>query len=411
MTSTAGVSTFSDTSRLRYRCSDNRGTKTLLDEAVPHPAQPSPRRRLVLFNFIFVLCVLLCVGVVVAVVFRPRSSPPAPATPAPPVLPLNVAAPGFVLTGQFGQKVSMSDYRGKAVVLSFVDSECTTICPLTTSTLTAATDDLGQNSSRVQLLGIDANPLATSVGDVRAYSAAHDLLYRWNFLTGSVADLSAVWKAYHVYTAVTGTGIDHDPVVIVIDPAGRERAIFHTAMSYASVAVQAAQLAQAIAATLGVASTRSTLPAPTSVIPPSANVAMTVVAGTPSTTVELGPGHPHLIVFLASWLTQTSDLKAQISILNEYQNEASQDGLPSLVGMDLSTTEPQENSLEGTFVATGIQPQFPVVSDKGGALADGYQVQDAPWYSLAAGTTSWQHDGWLTLPTLLAAVRKTVGAR
>ncbi len=384
----------------------------MLDEVVAHAPQPSRRRRLVLFNCVFGLCVLLCVGAVAAVVMRPRSTPHAPSIPAPAVLPLNIAAPGFVLTGQFGQRVSMADYRGKAVVIAFVDSECTTICPLTTSTLTAATDDLGTNSSRVQLLGIDANPLATTVGDVRAYSAAHDLLYRWNFLTGSVADLSAVWAAYHVYTAVTGTGIDHDPVVIVIDPAGRERAIFHTAMSYASVAVQAAQLAQAIAATLGVAATQSTPPAPTSVVLPSVNVAMTVVAGTPGTTVELGPGHPHLIVFLASWVTETSDLKAQISILNQYQRTAQHDGLPSLVAIDLATTEPQAGSLVGTFGALGIRPQFPVVSDALGALADGYQVQDAPWYWLAtARNGTWQHDGWLTLSTLLAAVGKAAGAR
>ncbi|MEO8889162.1 MAG: SCO family protein [Jatrophihabitantaceae bacterium] len=373
--------------------------------------RPSRRRRVVLFNCAFLLCMLLGIGAVAAVVLRAHSSPPAPSTATAAVLPINIAAPGFQLTGLFGQRVSMADYRGKAVVLAFVDSECTTICPLTTSTLSAATDDLGPNSSRVQLLGIDANPLATSVGDVRAYSAAHDLLYRWNFLTGSVADLSAVWSAYHVYTAVTKTGIDHDPVVIVIDPAGRERAIFHTAMSYASVAVQAAQLAQAIAATLGVATTRSTPPAPTSVILPAANVAMTVVAGSPSTTVELGPDHPHLIVFLASWLTQTSDLKAQISILNEYQRAAQHSRLPSLVAIDLATTEPRAGSLVSTFRTLGIRPQFPVVSDTRGALADGYGVQDAPWYSLAGRKGTWQHDGWLTLPRLLAAVGKTAGAR
>jgi cytochrome oxidase Cu insertion factor (SCO1/SenC/PrrC family) len=367
----------------------------------------------VLFKCVFGLCVLLCVGLVIAVFLRPHKSSPATAIPAPAVLPLNIAAPGFVLTGQFGQRVSMTDYRGKAVVLAFVDSECSTICPLTTSTMTAATDDLGANSSRVQLLGINANPLATTVGDVRAYSAAHDLLYRWNFLTGSAADLSAVWAAYHVYAAVTGTGIDHDPIVIVIDPDGRERAIFHTAMSYASVAVQAAQLAQAVAATLGVAAIQPRSTAPTSVTLPSVDVAMSVIAGTPRTTVELGPGHPHLIVFLASWLTGTSDLKTQVAILNEYQRTAERRGLPSLVAIDLATTEPQGDSLARAVEALGVRPQFPVVSDARGALADGYGVQDAPWYSLSArnGTPVWQQDGWVTLKALLAAVGKASASR
>ena len=384
----------------------------MLDEAVAEAPRPSRRRRLVLFNCVFGLCVLLCVGVVTVIYLRPHASSSRTSVPPPAVLPLNIAAPGFVLTGQFGQRVSMADYRGKAVVLAFVDSECTTICPLTTSTMTAATDDLGVDSSRVQLLGINANPLATTVGDVRSYSAAHDLLYRWNFLTGSVPDLSAVWSAYHVYTAVTGSGIDHDPVVIVIDPDGRERAIFHTAMSYASVDVQAAQLAQAIAATLGVTSTKSTPPAATSVLLPSVHVSLPVVAGTPRTTVELGPGHPHLIVFLASWLTGTSDLKAQVGVLNEYQQTAQRRGLPSLVAIDLATTEPQGRSLAGSFAALGIRPQFPVVSDTRGALADGYEVQDSPWYSISArsGTPVWQHDGWVTLKALLGAVGKAAAS-
>jgi len=81
------------------------------------------------------------------------------------------------------------------------------------------------------------------------------------------------------------------------------------------------------------------------------------------------------------------------------------------VAIDLATTEPQGSSLASTLGALGIRPQFPVVSDSGGALADGYQVQDAPWYSLVARTGTWQHDGWLTLATLLAAVGKTAGAR
>jgi hypothetical protein len=184
-------------------------------------------------------------------------------------------------------------------------------------------------------------------------------------------------------------------------------------MSYASVAVQAAQLAQAVAATLGVAAIQPRSTAPTSVTLPSVDVAMSVIAGTPRTTVELGPGHPHLIVFLASWLTGTSDLKTQVAILNEYQRTAERRGLPSLVAIDLATTEPQGDSLARAVEALGVRPQFPVVSDARGALADGYGVQDAPWYSLSArnGTPVWQQDGWVTLKALLAAVGKASASR
>ena len=304
----------------------------------------------------------------------------------------------------------MHHFRGKAVVLAFVDSQCTTICPLTTATLTSARDDLGAAASRVQLLGINANPLATSVAAVHAYSQAHDLLYRWNFLTGSKQRLSAVWRDYHVYAAAIASKIDHDPIVFVIDPNGRERAIFHTAMSYASIGVQAAELAQAIAKSLDPnGSVRaSTGPAPTSLVLPTQNATLPVVAGTPSTAVVIGPGHAHLIVFLASWLTQTSSMNAQVATLNAYQRTAQRRGLPSLIAIDLATTEPRADSLASTLAALRVQPRFPVVSDTSGAVADGYQAQDAPWVVLTAqnGKLQWQHGGWLTAGELLASVAR-----
>ena len=53
-----------------------------------------------------------------------------------------VDTPGFTLTNQFGQPVSLSAYR-KVVILAFNDAECTTICPLTTVSLLNAKDMLG----------------------------------------------------------------------------------------------------------------------------------------------------------------------------------------------------------------------------------------------------------------------------
>ncbi|MGH3274842.1 MAG: SCO family protein, partial [Streptosporangiaceae bacterium] len=75
-------------------------------------------------------------------------------------------APDFRLANQFGQPVSLSAFRGKVVILAFADSECTTICPLTTASMVAAKDLLGRAGDQVQLLGINANPQATSQADV-----------------------------------------------------------------------------------------------------------------------------------------------------------------------------------------------------------------------------------------------------
>jgi len=50
------------------------------------------------------------------------------------------------------------------VILAFADSQCTTVCPLTTASMLAARDLLGAAGDQVQLLGVDANPKACYVG-------------------------------------------------------------------------------------------------------------------------------------------------------------------------------------------------------------------------------------------------------
>jgi cytochrome oxidase Cu insertion factor (SCO1/SenC/PrrC family) len=102
-----------------------------------------------------------------------------------------IPAPSFTLTNQFGTDVSLRQFRGKAVVLAFVDARCTSICPLTTLSMTEAIGMLGRTAARnVQLLGINANPGATSVADVHAYSVAHQMLRSWDFLTGNRSQLA-----------------------------------------------------------------------------------------------------------------------------------------------------------------------------------------------------------------------------
>src|SRR5260221_11971517 len=153
-------------------------------------------------------------------------------------------APGFTLTDQLGAPVSLRQFYGKAVVIAFVDSRCTTVCPLTTWSMTEAVTMLGRAAARhVQLLGIDANPDAIRVADVRAYSVAHQMMRSWHFLTGSRSQLAAVWRAYPGYAAASHGSIDHEPAVYLVDASGRERTLYLTQMAYAGVAQQAELMA------------------------------------------------------------------------------------------------------------------------------------------------------------------------
>src|SRR5215470_14155814 len=61
----------------------------------------------------------------------------------------NKPAPDFTLVNQFGQPMSLSQFRGRVVVLGFEDSECTTICPLTTQSMVLAKELLGDAGKSV----------------------------------------------------------------------------------------------------------------------------------------------------------------------------------------------------------------------------------------------------------------------
>jgi cytochrome oxidase Cu insertion factor (SCO1/SenC/PrrC family) len=320
------------------------------------------------------------------------------------------AAPDFRLTNQFGQQVSLSAFRGKVVVLAFADSECTSVCPLTTMSMLEARQLLGRAGQDVQLLGVDANPDATAVSDVMAYSRSHAMVNQWDFLTGSPAQLHAVWKAYHIYVQIQSGQVDHTPALFVINQRGQEEKVYLTTMAYASV-VQSAQILASEVSSLLPGHPRpagwSSL-AYISGISPAKQV--TLPTGGPGGfgTVTLGPGRPRLVVFFATWLTETSDLRAELLALNSYAQAARQDGLPALTAVDETVIEPGLTTVLNYLAGLGQPLQYPVALDQTGRLADGYGVQDQPWLVLvsSSGKIVWSHDGWLPLTQLEAAARR-----
>jgi cytochrome oxidase Cu insertion factor (SCO1/SenC/PrrC family) len=162
----------------------------------------------------------------------------------------NQPAPGIKLTNQFGQPMALSQFRGKVVILAFTDSECTTVCPLTTLSMVLAKELLGKAGTSVQLLGVDANPEATSVADVLAYSRAHGMVNQWDFLTGSLAQLKATWRAYHIAVQIDAGQIDHTPALYVISQRGRLQKVYLTQMAYSSVGQSAQVVAQEVSGLL-----------------------------------------------------------------------------------------------------------------------------------------------------------------
>lgn len=318
-------------------------------------------------------------------------------------------APNFVLRDQLGRETSLQQFRGKVVLIAFVDSQCTDICPLTTESMVKALRLLGPAAADVQLLGINANPLALKVSDLAAYTDAHDMQGKWRFLTGTLPQLKKVWHDYHVYVAVIHHDADHQPAMVLVDTVGREHKIYMTQMSYEGVAPQAQVLADDMAKLLPGPPTASQEVSLKYVQPlqPTSPVQLTPF-GVPKAQVQIGGAHVHLLLFFASWLDQDSNVRSKLAALDDYASAARRKGWPSPVAVDELPTESSPASAETALAGFAAGLRTPVVEDANGRLGDGYQVEDLPWYTLSSssGKIVWSHDGWLSA----AALERQVGA-
>lgn len=310
-------------------------------------------------------------------------------------------ATNFTLVNQFGQPMSLSQFRGKVVLLSFDDSECTTVCPLTTQSMVLAKELLGEAGNSVQLLGVDANPDAIKVSNVMAYSRAHAMVNQWDFMTGTLPQLKSVWKSYGIAVEIEKGDIDHTPALYVVDSHGKLRKVYLTQMAYSSVTQSAQVIAAEVASLLPGHPKLSSIGSLAAVPPKDPTAAIALPAADGHGTVALGPGKARLVAFFATWLSETSELNAGMETLNAYAKAAASKHLPAPTAVDETVTEPSAAAVTSYLKKLGAL-DYPVALDKTGRVADGYGVQDQPWLALVNkdGKVVWHHDGWVSLSAL-----------
>jgi protein SCO1/2 len=111
-----------------------------------------------------------------------------PAKPAPPIH----------LRNYLGQPVTLSQYRGKAVLVTFLYADCPDICPLIASNLRVALNMLGRRDSEVQVIAVSVDPRGDTPANVAHFVSDHEMTGRMQYLIGSAAELAPTWAAWHV---------------------------------------------------------------------------------------------------------------------------------------------------------------------------------------------------------------------
>ena len=137
----------------------------------------------------------------------------------------------FTLTGHGGKPVSLSDFRGKAVLIFFGFTNCPDICPTTLLTLKRLHGKLREQADRLQVVFITLDPERDGPGQMAEFVAQFHKSFVG--LSGSLDDIRGVAKKYSVFFKKTDTGsaagylISHTDVIFLIDQAGQTRGLYH----------------------------------------------------------------------------------------------------------------------------------------------------------------------------------------
>jgi len=139
----------------------------------------------------------------------------------------SIPAPDFQLKDQLGNSISLAQFKGKPVVLTFLYTHCPDVCPLTAEKLHATMQSLGQNAQQVAVLAVSMDPKGDTAVAAQNFSKVHKMGDYWHFLLGAHDELAPVWASYSVDAqAATSSGtVSHSSAIYVIDKQGRERVL------------------------------------------------------------------------------------------------------------------------------------------------------------------------------------------
>jgi len=196
-------------------------------------------------------------GVALGIVFQARHSTAVPNTVAPagPAATWTAGAklaPEFTLTDQNGKAVSLAAFRGRPVIVTFIDPLCRNFCPLEAQALNRAERALPA-AQRPAIVAVSVNQWGNArrnlVEDVHKWR----LTPEWRWGVGDAKRLAAVWHAYQIevlaqtktIAGVTVHQITHTEGAFLVDRTGHQRALFLWPFRAADVTRTLQQLARA----------------------------------------------------------------------------------------------------------------------------------------------------------------------
>jgi len=142
-------------------------------------------------------------------------------------------APAFSLRDQSGKTVSLAAYRGRPLIVTFLDPLCRNYCPIEASRLNDVVRSLPPGS-RPAIVAVSVNVFGNAprylVQDIHKWKLGSE--FRWG--VGTPSQLRSVWQNYDIgvldqakkIAGVEVHNIVHTEAAYVVDASGYERALY-----------------------------------------------------------------------------------------------------------------------------------------------------------------------------------------
>lgn len=136
--------------------------------------------------------------------------------------PARMTLPGFELPSYRGGLVSAAELRGRVVLLTLLDSQCTDACPILASVIARAADRLrADERAQVRALAITGDPAEDTPASVRRFLAARRAEGRLDYLLGNERQLRPLWTELKLLPSLdTGRDTLHSAPLRIYDRHG-----------------------------------------------------------------------------------------------------------------------------------------------------------------------------------------------
>jgi protein SCO1/2 len=137
------------------------------------------------------------------------------------IMPPGVRAPDFALADERGRPVSMRQFRGRPVAVTFLYTTCEDTCPAQAQQIKGALDQLERP---VPALAIAVDPPRDTPARAREFLAKYDLAGRMRWALGSREQLEPVWRGFAIQEQLPAR--EHQARIVLVDREGYQRVGF-----------------------------------------------------------------------------------------------------------------------------------------------------------------------------------------